>query len=157
MTNLALPRPDNLRVPLGSRAHLVESDVYHICERLREIDPNLYLYALDPPVEFGDKTYRWSVNEFCGDGVERLVARYEELDARIIENILYLAHVPFEKRLAEAERIEAQNEADNKQAELEELYERFGGPMRHQLFHDGFADSPTSYRKIPKRRYRPCS
>src|SRR5581483_12458038 len=128
-----------------------------ICERLKEIDPNLYLYALDPPVKFGNKTYHWSVNEFCPDGVERLVNRYEELDARIVEDILYLAHVPFEKRWDEAMRIEAKNDAEAKEAELDELYERFGGPMRHQLFHDGFADSPTSYRKMPKRRYRPCS
>lgn len=154
MSGIALPRPDNLRVPDGARAHLVESDVYKICERLKEIDPNLYLYALDPPVTFGDKTYRWSVNEFCADRVERLVGRFEFLDARIIEHIQYLAHVPFAQRFKEAERVADKLEQDHKERELEELYETMGGPMLRQLEHDGFIMRPTSYRKLPRRRWR---
>lgn len=154
MTDILLPRPENVRVPHGTRSHMVEHDVFRIAERLKEISPNLYLYALDPPVPFGDKLYCWSVNEFCQDRVERLVARFEHLDARVVEYIEYLLHVPFEKRFAEAERAEERYEQECREAEHAELYENLGGPMRSQLFHDGFAVSPTSYRKIPKRRYR---
>lgn len=147
MSSLALPKPDNLRVPDHGRAHLVEADVYHICDRIKELDPNLYVYLLDPPVCFGERTYRYSVTEFCADRVERLVRRYEELDARVIENLEYMLRVPFEHRLQAAEATEAQNDAARKEQDFERLYEQVGAPMRRDLERCGFASRNTSYAK----------
>lgn len=139
---LALPRPDNLR---GSWGTLVDTDVYGISERVKEIDPNLYIYRTEQP---GGAVY--SIGEMCVDGVERLVFRtHQQLDARVIEKLQYLLHVPFEQRYAAAERAEAQLEAERKERELDQLYEDVGGPMRSMLYRCGFSDAPASY---PKQR-----
>lgn len=144
MTSLALPRPDNLRGRYGA---LVESDVYDICSRIKEVDPNLYIQLLDPPVQFAGKVYHYAIVEVCRDGVERLVCRVEELDARVIEHMQYLLHVPFEKRFAEAERLEAKAEAERREKEHAELYERIGRPMWTDLERCGFIQRPASYAK----------
>lgn len=151
-TGLALPRPDNMRVPYGDAAHLVENDVYNICARIKELDPNLYLYLLDPPIVLGDKTYRYTVSEMCEDRVERLVSRFEDLDARIIEHLQYLLHVPFEHRMAEAEKLEARAEEDRKENDLAELYESMGRPMWTDLEKCGFIQRNRSYAKRGVRR-----
>lgn len=150
MSSLALSiRPDNFRAPPGV---MIESDVFGVCERMKELDKNLFLYALDPPVEFAGKTYRFSVTEMCVDGVERLVQRFEELDARIDKKLAYMLHVPFEKRLAEAEQQEAKAEQQRKDDELTKLYEGVGRPMLTDLEKCGFIQRSVSY---PKRGVKP--
>jgi hypothetical protein len=149
-SGLAVPvPPDNLRGRFGS---YVESDVYHICDRIKEIDSRLRICVLEPPVEFAGKTYNFSVVELCPDGVERLVYRTEALDARIVEHLQYLLRVPFDKRFAEAERIEAKHEAEQKQRDFEEYYERVGRPMMTDLERCGFITRGISY---PKRGVKP--
>lgn len=137
--------PDNLRhqdnrVPMTS-------DVFNICERIKEIDPNLYIYALDPPVLLGDRVLNYSICEICRDGVERLVMRVNALDARIIEHLEYLLRVPFEQRFAEAERRADKIEADAREAELDKLYEEVGAPMLPLLERTGFMTRRSSYAK----------
>lgn len=136
-------QPRNLRY---ARGH-VEGDVFRICERLAEIDPRLFVEPLDPPVTFNGTTYHFSIVEECGDGVCRLVFRAPALDARIIEHVQYLMHVPFERRFKEAVDRAEQMEADAKEAELDDLYERMGRPMWTQLEHDGFIQRNRSYAK----------
>jgi len=151
MDTLALPtRPDNLH---GSYGTLVDADVYNICERLKEIDPRLKIHFIDPPIRYGPKVYNFSITEACDDGVERLVFRVEELDARVIQHVQYLLKVPFETRFAKAEAIEAKREEERQEAEHEKLYETMGGPMLRQLEHDGFIEHRgVSY---PKRGVKP--
>ena len=99
---IQVPRPHNLR---GSpNIKLVEHDVYNICNRVKELDPNLYIVlhqGHDRP---------WVVMEHCRDNVDRFVSRYKELTPQIIDDLHYMLAVPFEKRLEEAERrVEAHN------------------------------------------------
>ena len=122
----------------------ITSDVYHICERLREIDPSLYVYPLDPPV--GDKHF--SIVEKCRDGVERLVFRAPALDGRIIEHVEYLLHVPFERRFKEAEALADKLDAEAREQEMNEFVEAQAGPMWTELERCGFIQRGVSY---PKR------
>lgn len=134
MSTLTLPRPDNLR---GRFGQMVESDVYMIADRVREIDPSLFIYATDQP----GVAKKYAICEHCVDGVERLVFATDELDARVLTHLQYLLRVPFEHRFAEAERIADQNEAERKQNETDEFYERLGRPMWTRLEHDGFIET----------------
>jgi hypothetical protein len=113
-------------------------DMFNICERIKEINPNLYIWPLEPPVQLGDRTFNYSIAEVCLDRVERLVMRVEHLDARILEHMQYLLKVPFEQRFAEAEALTDKFEADFKENELDKLYETLGAPMFKQMEHDGF-------------------
>lgn len=139
LTIAATPR--NLRYVRGH----VEGDVFRICERLEEIDKSLFVDPIDPPVTVGDKTYHYAIVEECGDGVCRLVFRVQELDARIIEHVQYLMHVPFERRLDEAEKRADQMETDAREAEKDKLVETMGLPMLAQLHHDGFIQRRSIY------------
>jgi hypothetical protein len=133
MSSLAVPlRPDNIR---GRFGELVEADVFHICARVKEVDPNLYIYVVDKP---GELEKRFSIVELCRDGEERLVFRTNVLDGRIIEKLQYLLRVPFKTRFAEAEALEAKAEEERQRLEHEDLYERIGRPMLTDLDRCGF-------------------
>lgn len=151
MHDLLLKRPDNVRGPFGT---YVNHDVYHIAERLQEIDPHLVVSAHEPK-SFGDFTWNFTISELTPGG-ERLVMRVKDLDGRVVERIEYLLRVPWEQRYAEMECEEAKWEEEQHQKELDELYENVGGNMRHQLYRCGFADAPTSYRPMNRtaRRHR---
>lgn len=138
MSELMLPRPDNIRGRFGTR---VDSDVYHIADRLKELDPNLVIYALDEPIMQFGRTYNFSIVELCRDGTERLVMRVAELDARIIERCERMLRVPFAKRFEAAEKENEKWEAEQRDNQLNELYEKMGGDMRIQLERCGFTDS----------------
>jgi hypothetical protein len=73
--------------------------------------------------------------------------RVEALDGRLIEHLQFLLHVPFEQRFAEAERRADKIEADAKEKNLDELYERMGRPMWTELERCGFIDRNRSYAK----------
>lgn len=122
--------PPNFRGVWGRQ---VTSDMYNIGQRLYEFDKSLSVYEIELATR---KVY--SVVEECGDGEQRLVFRTDHLDARVIEKCQYLLNVPFEKRFAEAEKVEARAEERRKEEEHAELYERIGAPMHRQLEHDGF-------------------
>lgn len=140
MSALALPRPSNLRGGPGTH---VEGDVYRICDRIREIDSNLWI---DPLPGGG-----FAICERCADNVDRLVYKAPALDARIVEQLEYLLHVPFEQRFAEAEKEAAKYEAEHREKELDELYERLGGPMLPALERTGFIQRSKSYPKSKRR------
>lgn len=148
MTDWFIPRqPENLRGDFGG---IVEHDVYHIAERMKELSPNL---LLRDRARGGGWTSpmngkRWIISEISIDGVERWVMGRQDLDARIIEDLEYMLHVPYEKRFAEAERLEAQIMKQNHEDELDELYEHMGAPMLPLLERTGFTQRGLSY---PKR------
>lgn len=110
-----MPRPENLTVreQQGKKMTMVEGDVYNICSRIKEIDPNLRIVLH----EGADKP--WVVLEkSVVDGEERFVSRYAELDGRILDDLRYMLAVPFEKRIQKLEHeIEANNSKIGKMTE----------------------------------------
>jgi hypothetical protein len=122
----------------------VESDVYDICSRIEEISPDLYILVADPPMD----GFTYIVMERMRNGSDGLVTRTNALDQRLVDHLRYILKVPISERLALLEKQEYIAEADRKEAEFEELYERLGRPMWSQLEHDGFIQRNISY---PKR------
>lgn len=142
MSNLIAPRPSNLTVP-NSRAYTaVESDLYGICSRIKEIDPNLRVVLHEGHPE------PWVVVERGADGEERFVARYAELDARVLERLRYMLAVPFETRLQKLEKdIEANNSQIGKLTE--EQLDKLAYDMQKALVESNISDPVwgRSYRK----------
>lgn len=151
---LMTPRPDNVR---GRFGQWVTSDVFHIADRLKELDPHLMVSALDPPVVWAGKTYHFTISEMCRDGVERFVTRAQALDGRVVTSCERMLRVPFEHRFAEAEKEADKWEAEEHERQLDLLYERMGGNMRIQLERCGFTDPwGAKYQPMNKtaRRHR---
>lgn len=148
---LILRRPDNVRGKFGS---YVTSDVYHIADRIREIPrgENLSIQVLDPPVVGFGRTYNFAIVEYSLiSQQEELVMRVETLDARIIESLERMLRIPFKQRFAAMEKEEEKWAKEEKERELNELYERMGGNMRIQLERCGFTD-PWGPKYAPMNR-----
>lgn len=137
---MLVPRPENLDTRYGD---FVEHDMYSIAQRVREVDKSLRI-AFHPG---RDEPY--TIMERGSDGVDRFVFRTAELDGRIIEKLHYLLNVPFEKRFAEVQRLEAKNKQEYAQYERDKMYAEIGEPMLPALVKAGAIDSrPQSF---PKR------
>lgn len=102
-TPIITPRPDNLTVHGALQYAPVDADLYNICGRIKELDPNLRVVLHEQHAK------PWVVLEKGPDGEERFVARYAELDARVLENLRYMLAVPLDKRLAALEAEEQKN------------------------------------------------
>jgi hypothetical protein len=130
----------------------VEHDVYNIAERIRQIDSNLRLVLHE------GHERPWVVLEVGPDGQERFVSRYEELDARIIDHLLYMLKVPFEERLARLDReIEAANAGFGRMTE--EQFERFArdffdAGVKSNIINPKWGRYPMSPRKMKKKAKR---
>lgn len=136
--------PSNLVVPEGVVAESVESDLYSICERVKEISESLHIVLLkgDP------RGMNFAIMERCEDGVARLIYKVKELDARVLERLRYLMAVPFEQRFEQVEKDNHRWEQAQHEEQLEDLYERLGRPMWTELERCGFIDGrPVSYPK----------
>lgn len=144
-SDLLLPAglaPSNLRLRASVKAMYVTHDMFDIAKQMREIDRRLYAVQLAE-----DDEANYAIMEHCDDGVERLVFRVDALDGRVLERLRYLMAVPLHERLAAIEAEERAFEAARREAEREDLYERVGGPMRHELARCGFTGPmPESYR-----------
>lgn len=139
MSSLILPRPDNVHGRFGT---YVDGDVYNISERMRELSQHLSLQVLDPPVTGFGKTYHFAICEYSPkSGREELVMRVEALDARVITALERMRKIPFEHRFKEMEKLEAKWAEEERERQLNELYEKMGGNMRIQLERCGFTDS----------------
>lgn len=135
--------PSNLHLRPSVKTRFVEGDLYDISRRIQELSPNLYILELTE----GDKS-SFAIMERAKNGVEMLVYKVKELDGRVLERLRYLMAHPLNERLKIIEADEYKLEAQQKEDELEELYENLGAPMLSQLFHDGFIDTrPVSYAK----------
>ena len=145
MSKIVIPgssAPANLHLADGIKITMVESDMYNICERIREVDPSLFIVQLIDDA----RGCAYAIMEHCADDEDRLVYKTRELDARVIEKCRYLKAVPFEKRFAQIEEQIDKEEAEQRELEMEELYEQLGAPMLPDLYKTGFIDSrPTSY------------
>jgi hypothetical protein len=143
-------RPSNLHFHDGVTVRMVDSDVYRICDRVKEISDRLFIVVASEGAK-----HAFIIMEHCDDGVDRRVYRTNELDGRVIEKLRKMMHMPLDERVRVLEKEEAANEAARKEAEFEELYERLGGPLRYQLWHDGFIDHrDKSYPKRKRNRAR---
>lgn len=140
MSTLELPLPENLVAQGYVR---VDSDVFNICGRIREISPNLRLNFR----EGRDKP--WVVTEMSRDGVERFVAQYEEADGRILESLRYMLKVPLMERLRRQDEIDDRLRgkwSPEAEAAVEELAER----SYHDARKAGVVVGGPSYRKVPR-------
>jgi hypothetical protein len=138
---------------------LVENDVFSICERIKEIDPNLKVILLEWDEKVDTRGHTaicscpackpYAIMETSDDGVERLVCKVRELDERVLTELRRMIAIPFAKRFEELEKIEAAAKAAEEERQFEELYERMGGPMWKELEKCGFIDGPraASYAK----------
>ena len=143
---LTLPdgvRPSNLHLPAGATATFIDGDLYDICARMRELDPNLYAVLL----EHGGTGYSYAIMERCADGVERLIFKVRELDNRVIDKLREIMAIPLEHRYRELEKREYKLEEERRERELDELYERMGAPMWGLMERTGFSQRPVSYPK----------
>lgn len=126
-------------------ARMIDNDVLGICKSLREINRALFIVVHERP-----DGKNFIVMERCQDGVDRLVKRYAQLDGRVVRDMQYIQGVPLDKRMDALVEENEKYEAEEKEKQLDELYERMGGPMWHQLERDGFIDSRGV--SAPKRR-----
>ena len=135
MSITLIGRPDNLRYSGNEKMQLVESDVYNVCERIKEIDPNLFV-VLHP-----DHPEPFVVVESCRDGEERLVKRYAELTPQILTDLRRMLSIPWEQRWkALAAEVDKHNR-DMEDAWMEsEAHDRFVWEMRDALQKSNIAD-----------------
>lgn len=144
-TDLLLPSglvPSNLHLPKEARAELIDSDMFHICDRVKEISPTLHIFKL-----YDDDKYIYTVMEHCSDGVERLIFKVKALDNRVITRLQTLFSVELDTRIRMCDKENHRFEAHEKEEQLDDLYERLGRPMWTQLEHDGFIQRGVSYPK----------
>ena len=141
-------RPSNLHFAADVAVKMVDSDVYNICDRIREISDRLYIVVASRPDE-----YCFVIMESCDDGVDRMVYKLKELDGRVIERLREMMAVPLGERLRRLEIEEHKFNEERREEDLEELYERLGRPMWTELERCGFIDGRgVSYPKRgPKR------
>jgi hypothetical protein len=143
LINLA-DAPDNLQSGVHTRSYVIDSDMYNICNRIREeVEGGDRLYIVIN--ERGD-TCDYTVMENTHDG-SKIVMKcgpgwpIDALDARVIERLRYMLHVPFSERLKIVEKENVEYEKRCHDEVLENMYERFGGQMRWDLLNCGFTES----------------
>jgi hypothetical protein len=145
MSDLMLPMPSN--VVTRNRMAVVDSDLFNIAQRVREVDPNLVL-LLD---ERNEKP--WVVMERGADGVERFVKRYSELDNRIVEDLKYMLAVPLNERMERVNREIEQADAE-RQGLKGEKFEQFAHDFMEAGKKSGIIDPnwSRSYRKVKVKK-----
>lgn len=120
----------------GIRNARITSDMFHISERIAEIDAP-YPLAINLTQDQGSGATAYTIVEEAPQG-PRVVFRCNRLDARVIEHVQYLIRVPLKDRFAEAEKIMDKWDADEKDREMDDLVERVGLPMLRDLRECGF-------------------
>lgn len=150
MDTLFLPlNPANLRSNARLNVQAVDSDVYNVCERLRELNDRLYVNTID---DDHDKSRTFVIMEETPTG-SQVVFRTRKLDARVVEHVRYLLHVPFAERFAAAERLMDKWEAEDKENELDKMAEEMGLEMQYDLKRLGFTDGTYYPGSHARRRF----
>lgn len=146
---IGLGRPENMKIAGvdPNTLSVVESDVFDICNRIKEIDPHLFI------VLHKGHEKPWVVCEQCLDGVERMVKRYEELTPQVLEDLRYMMAVPYEQREREAQaQIDKENAARENAWMESEKHERFMWDFRKALEESNMADFKWHRSYRPKVR-----
>lgn len=134
LDSLLLPNiPANVHTGRFKTSH-VDSDVYHVAEQLKELNESLAIEVTEDTAT-GNKAF--TITEHTPRGIE-VVFRCTVLDARVVEHVRYLLHVPFQKRFAEAEKRSDQIERENEELSMNKLIEELGLPMMRELRDLGF-------------------
>lgn len=145
-TALALPEgyaPSNLHLAPSVQTRMVDGDMFDICKRLAHISRSLFIVQL---TDRKGEHCNYVIMERGIDGAAYMVLKTTELDARVLERCEYLLRVPFDKRFAEAERLEQEAQDKIVQDAIDETYEKVGHAFQRQLWHDGFVEHRrTSY------------
>lgn len=143
--------PTNMSLPPGARVSRVEADVFNICERLREHDPNLRVNVVQDGGE-----HAFIITELGPDGVERLVTRVPELTPELIVDCQKMLAIPLKDRLRAIDKENARRKAEFEAAKLEELWEGAGQQTYDAMFRGGFVHTPKSesYRPLSKAATR---
>jgi hypothetical protein len=147
-TDLVMPglvSPSNLKRGGRFKTAPITSDIYSVCERLKELSPRLSLHWVEDSNPKARDQIAFVVTETYlnenGQPEEAVVWKSRKLTPEIVERCRYYMNVPMEKRyaamVAEAEKIDAEREEN----EFQELYENLGRPMWTQLEHDGFVET----------------
>lgn len=141
-------RPSNLRYTGNEQMQLVESDVFNVCQRIKELDPNLFV------VLHKGHEKPFVVVEMSRDGEERMVKRYAELTPSILHDLQRMLKIPWEQRFKQlAREVDEHNEARENAWVESEAMERFAFDMRRALRDANMADvvEPVSmFRKVKK-------
>lgn len=145
---LILPRlatPSNLHIPGDMQVDVLESDMYDICNRIKdevEGGDRLFINVLKQ----GDKV-AYAIMERTDDRGDMLVMKVgpsydiDALDARVLTKLRYMLSKPLAQRYRELELEQERAAAREHQEYLERMWEEIGGPMRHDLYNCGFIDS----------------
>lgn len=159
MSDLLLPTlsaPSNLSIPEEVHAEVIDSDVYNICNRIKEeVEGGERLKII--LMVHGDK-HSWTIMETGDDGVEYIVFKVgpgyaiDALDDRVIKRLRYILHKPLPQRVRELELEEEAYKAEHMEQELEELYDKMGGEFWRDLEKCGFIQRGVSYPILPKNR-----
>jgi hypothetical protein len=139
-----------------NKAKVVTSDIYMICERIKEINPRLYLLELEQDSREGQR-FGYAIMEKCIDGVDRVIFRVtkDRLDARVLEKLRYIMALDLNERIAVCDREREREEKAQAEAASEEIWNSVGGPMWVELERDGFIETrPISYRKMNRTARR---
>lgn len=130
MSGLVAPLPRNVKIAgvNPDSLKIVEGDVYNVCERIREISPDLRVVIQDGHPE------PFVVMEDCRDGEVRMVSRYAELDARILEDLRRMRAIPFEERFRKTtERIDRENAARDQAWKESEEFDEFAWTLKNAI------------------------
>lgn len=129
-------RPTNLR-QVGKRNRVVTADLYDVCERVKELDPNLYIVEQE---NLDGGSHQYVIMEHVPKlNRDEIVFKTPYLDQRILDKLDEIRALPFAERADAAIREAEKYAKDAKEHASEELYERMGAPMYNQLHRDGFA------------------
>lgn len=145
--SVLVPTPHTIRAKRGKPLpKFVENDVYKISERIKEIDPNLFIML------FEDTPRPWVVYEDTPSGPQ-VVQRYTELTPAILDNLRMMAAVPFTERVKKlSDEIDRENEELGKMDP--ERFERFAYDFRKAMIKANMVDGVdhTSTRFLPNKR-----
>jgi hypothetical protein len=144
---LITPTPSNIRIAHTKKQQaMVDSDLYNIAERVKEIDPRLIIIFHDR------EEYPFVVMEQCADGETRYVKRYQELDSRILDDLRHMLSVPFMDRVRVADELEAKRRREL-EAPDPEVIEWLAHEMRRELIKSNWIDPVnTTHYALKKRK-----
>lgn len=136
-------RPTNLHPPPGMHVNEVESDVWMVCDRLKEkYGDRLYVVVMDD-----GSNYAFTVMERCDDGEDRMVKKYKALEPSILKDIDFMLMIDLKQRIRLLEAENDKWERDWEEMAAEKQFEEIGLPMWRELERAGFIQRPVSYPK----------
>lgn len=146
--SVLVPTPHNIRPKKGKPLpKFVENDVFQISERIKEIDPRLFIML------FEDTPRPWVVYEQTESGPQ-VVQRYTELTPSILKDLRMMQAIPFTERV---KKLSDEIDRENREAERAdpEKMERFAYDFRKAMIKANMIDTPDfSSRRFSTTRRR---